>query len=56
MAFWVCYGVIFLSFLCALIGCGVISDEEAQKIAEQEKKENELYEDWRTWSKEDIRK
>ena len=25
--FGVCYGVIFLSFLCALIGCGVISDE-----------------------------
>lgn len=48
--------MIFLSFLCALIGCGVISDEEAQKIAEQEKKENELYEDWNTWSKGDTRK
>ena len=54
--FGVCYGVIFLSFLCGIIGCGVISDEEAQKIAEQEKKENELYEDWNTWSKEDTRK
>lgn len=54
--FWVCYGVICLSLLCGIIGCGVISDEEAQKIAEQKKKENALYEDWRTWSKEDIRK
>lgn len=56
LVFWVFYGVILLSFLGALIGCGVISDEEAQKRAEQEKKENELYEDWNTWSKEDTRK
>lgn len=56
LAFWVCYGGICFSLLCGIIGYGVISDEEAQKIAEQEKKENELYEDWRTWSKEDIRK